>query len=350
MKIKDWDRIGQNDELGQATVSSKALLKGTGENVELAIQPPTTHKGEEAGFITFRSRPATDEDRQPKKGFFDRLGLKSDTKAVEGNCDTSLLIEIVSCWGLPVADAKSTDAYVKVKLGGRDVHETKPIFNSLDPIYTVDTNSLFILDANRADLIKTGGLLFKVKDYDTGGKNDDVCSKTIPAEALLESAGERLEFPLEPAAWVKGDDAGNIAVRCRPATSSDREFMTHLRDSQGDGMFSSKKIADFKNIDQGFQQLMKTAGGASQVKSMIRKLKKKESGFVKVCAPGSLKLSIFKVMICRCFSISHHSTSTELGLILTLQERRTRNGCQKTIFKLRPCEGLGSGSTLVQVI
>ena len=282
-KIKDWDRIGQNDELGQVAVSPELLLNSTGNNVELAILPPTAHKGKEAGFITFRSRPATDEDRKPKKGIFDRLGFKPDAKAVEGIYDTSLLIEIVSCWGLPVADANSTDAYVKVKLGGRDVHETKPIPNSLDPIYTVDTKSLFILDANRADLIKAGGLLFKVKDHDTGGKNDDVCSKTIPAETLLESAGERLEFPLDPAAWVKGDDAGNIAIRCRPATSSDREFMTHI-DGQGGGIFSSKKIADFKNIDQGFQQLMKTAGGANQVKSIMRKLKKKDNGIVKVCS------------------------------------------------------------------
>ena len=85
----------------------------------------------------------------------------------------------MSCWGLPVADAKSTDPYVKVKLGERDVHETKPVFNSLEPIYTVDTKSLFILDINQAELTKADGLLFKVKDHDTGGKNDDVCLSLI---------------------------------------------------------------------------------------------------------------------------------------------------------------------------
>ena len=39
----------------------------------------------------------------------------------------SLLVEIVSCWGLIKADLSGSDPYVKVKMGKMDVHSTKHI-------------------------------------------------------------------------------------------------------------------------------------------------------------------------------------------------------------------------------
>jgi len=44
--------------------------------------------------------------------------------------DLSLLIEIVSCWGLPIADTDSTDPYVKVYIRDKKIHQTKPIYNT----------------------------------------------------------------------------------------------------------------------------------------------------------------------------------------------------------------------------
>ena len=76
-KVKDWDRIGSNDELGQVTVSAETLLQATaGEDMELTITPPTGRETEQAGFITLRCRPATEEDRKPKSGLLQRFGLK----------------------------------------------------------------------------------------------------------------------------------------------------------------------------------------------------------------------------------------------------------------------------------
>lgn len=139
----------------------------------------------------------------------------------------------------------------------------------------METGSLFILDTNREDLKKAGGLLFKIKDHDmVGMQNDEVCSTKLPAETLLESNGERLEFKLDAAASVKGDDAGHIAVRCRPATSYDREFMVNVSDG-GSNFLSSKRSTDFMDIDQGFKQLMETAGGTNTAKAMLQKRKKK---------------------------------------------------------------------------
>ena len=74
-KIKDWDRIGSNDVLGQVTVPKEKLLEATGEPTELEIAPPSDRKDEKAGFITLKCRLATEDDRKPKKTILNRLGL-----------------------------------------------------------------------------------------------------------------------------------------------------------------------------------------------------------------------------------------------------------------------------------
>lgn len=96
-KVKDWDRVGKNDELGQATVSPETLLEATGEDMELAITPPTGHEKEKAGFITFRCRPATEEDRKPKSGLFQRLGLNG-SKWLFGGILFGFIRRFVSPW------------------------------------------------------------------------------------------------------------------------------------------------------------------------------------------------------------------------------------------------------------
>ena len=57
-----------------------------------------------------------------------------------------LLIDICSAIELPVTDLLSTDAYVIVRLGSKEVHRTKVIPNSRNPIWTLETKSLFLLE------------------------------------------------------------------------------------------------------------------------------------------------------------------------------------------------------------
>ena len=80
LKVKDWDRVGANDTLGEAAVLPEVLLEATGKDIELKLLPPSEFKGQEAGFVTLRCRPASDEDRKPKKTLFGRLGLESGGK------------------------------------------------------------------------------------------------------------------------------------------------------------------------------------------------------------------------------------------------------------------------------
>ena len=104
--------------------------------------------------------------------------------------------------------------------------------------------------------------------------NDDVCTVKVPFDTLLEASGERLEFKLNPAAWVEGEEAGHIAIRCRPATTYDREFLAHAKDRASSFLSSTTKKADFLGIDKGFENLMKTAGGQNAAAAMLQKRSK----------------------------------------------------------------------------
>lgn len=51
----------------------------------------------------------------------------SENNSSYNKTDLSFLIEIVSCQNLPISDLTSSDPYVKVKVGKRNIHETKYI-------------------------------------------------------------------------------------------------------------------------------------------------------------------------------------------------------------------------------
>lgn len=106
-KIKDWDLLGKNDELGHVEVSPNAIYDATGENMELKVIPPKGHT--EAGYITIRIRPAVESDRVAKKSFLSGFTKGMASAKDYGPTDLSLLVEVVSCWKLPIADLVSTD-------------------------------------------------------------------------------------------------------------------------------------------------------------------------------------------------------------------------------------------------
>ena len=261
-KIKDWDRVGKNDDLGEVLVEPNTLYSATGDNMELKINPP---KGttEDAGFLTIRCRPATDEDRaMHKKGFLHvfKKAVTASTKEF-GDLDLSLLVEVVSCWNLPIADLNSSDPYVKLHIGPRFIHKTKPIHNTRDPIFTIKEDSVFILDVATKEIKARQGITLTVKDYDMIGKNDDLGSVVVPGETVLEASGERLEFKLKR----NDKDAGFIALRFRPAKYYDRRFLQSI---------STK--TDFMGImmDSTTKAIEPSGGARNLIKTMLTKYEK----------------------------------------------------------------------------
>lgn len=99
--------------------------------------------------------------------------LTDIVEADEDNASISILIEIVSANNLPISDLISADPYVVVHMNGKKIHRTKAISKNLDPIWTLDTGSLFLLQMSPDDFFRaSSGMLFVVKDFDTLGSND----------------------------------------------------------------------------------------------------------------------------------------------------------------------------------
>lgn len=146
--------------------------------------------------------------------------------------DVNLLVEIVSATDLPIADLTSSDPYVIVWLGKTEIHRTQCISKTCDPIWAVDTGSLFILSSRARDFFGTTGLTFILKDYDAVGANEVLGKVTIPQDTLLKARGERVEYPVQ--VLLESFDAKNavrmpkLNIRVRPANHEDFVFMKTL--------------------------------------------------------------------------------------------------------------------------
>lgn len=269
-KVKDWDRVGANDDLGEVIVDHEALYSGTGENLNLKIKPPKGSK-EDAGTLTIRCRPATDEDKADLKTSFLKVFSKTLAPSTRefGDLDLSLLVEVVSCWNLPSSALDASDPYVKMSIGSRVIHRTKQIDNTRDPIYTIKQDSVFILNVATKEIKARQGVTISVKDYDLIGKNDDLGQVVVPGDTFLEASGERLEFQLKD----HEKDAGFIALRIRPATAYDREFLQSIG---GKGDFMGIRSSTTKAM------VMEPLGGArTMLKGMVTKTRKDDNGVKK---------------------------------------------------------------------
>ena len=183
-RIKDWDRIGSNDELGSVQVSAEQLIEMTASSndneKEFAIGGSHSIKvrksrqsTSEAGYLTLKIQHATDEDRKsfnanasgpfwtpgegvevtttetttstPKMDEMEK-GLEEDQPNLVNEEATApppsnvprpnpdkemkILVEIMSCHNLIAGDKTgNSDPYVKVTLGHtkKELHKTKHI-------------------------------------------------------------------------------------------------------------------------------------------------------------------------------------------------------------------------------
>lgn len=177
----------------------------------------------------------------------------------------SLLFEIVSGWDLPIGDLKTSDPFVVCMFGRREVHKTRHIPSTLDPIWTVKTGSLFLLEVESEQLFLEDGMKFLVKDFDQFGSNETLGLVHVPPRTLYRANGERMEFKLQPVPGkTAGEVPGYLAIRCRRATTYDKTFMQGMQSSM-------KAIAAPK--------LPKSQGNA--IKSMVTKTSKNENGVKK---------------------------------------------------------------------
>lgn len=149
-------------------------------------------------------------------------GVADDTTSDAEN--VKLLIELVSATDLPVADLNTSDPYAICRFGETEIHRTQVMDNTLNPIFTLQTGSLFSIEKTTTAFFQSGGLTITLKDFDSVGANDVLGSCHLSAEELLKGTGERTAYKIEPGKNVKvGSKPPKLYLRVKPATDSDLE-------------------------------------------------------------------------------------------------------------------------------
>jgi hypothetical protein len=105
-------------------------------------------------------------------------------------------------------------------------------FSSLNPIWTVDNGSLFILSYTAEELFSyAAGLTFMIKDYDGLSGNETIGKVEVPPTDLLAMTGDRTELVITAMGNFKSKThyfKSKLQLRVRKATAKDLEFLKQL--------------------------------------------------------------------------------------------------------------------------
>jgi hypothetical protein len=169
----------------------------------------------------------------------------------------SILMEIISASNLPPPEDRksdkgedffvpdpevpsSSDPYVVVRDGKTDVHTTSFIPDTINPVWTLSTGSLFLLQSNLVDFFERSNVLeFTVKSNKAmvGIENQTIGTVMIHKTELLNGTGERKYYQiLRPPTSSRSkntvhntdDDSAEapcLYLRYRHASMEDVEFM-----------------------------------------------------------------------------------------------------------------------------
>jgi len=240
---------GEKETAATAAAASVASSSGTTVSPETGTGASNSSNVTQKGYGSIIGTYGVDSD----KGIPNATAVSPAKSVTANGGDVKLLVEIVSASDLPVADQSSTDPYVVVYLGHRLIHKTTPIKDDLNPVWTVDTLSLFLISCTAKDFFShDAGLTFHIIDQDHVTKDDVVASVSIPQTKLLVMDGVRESFKLDvsPRIKIKKKNIGRyykpkLHLRVRHADNDDVSFMKLLTTYGG-----SK--SEGVNVDQSF--------------------------------------------------------------------------------------------------
>lgn len=178
------------------------------------------------------------------------IGIHDITKIKNEQLD--LLVEICGAEDLHPGDLNSSDPYVVVKFGEKEIHRTKYISKTLNPIWTLRQKAFFLFSVSTKDLfIENDGLDFLVYDFDFQGSHELLGVAKAPASYFYKAKEERLVIPLKPltvAGRSTGFEKGRLAIRCRRASEKDKEFMQKFEEycKQSQGLLKIPKRREAK--------------------------------------------------------------------------------------------------------
>lgn len=237
-------------------------------------------------------------------------------KIISGE-EVTLLVEIVSASDVPIADLKSSDPFVICSINDREVHRTDFISKNLNPVWTINTGSLFLLTLPTKELFMSDGLLCEVADFDTLGNNETLGAVHIPPKTLYEAKGQRMTFKLKKLPHGQVDNAKcSLSVRVRHATTNDKKFMRELKES------NIRKVKTTK--------IPANAGGKGELRSIVERVRKTErqhdgSLIKKVRITSSFQLQPFQSFLFLIIFVPHYC-STVHDQVLIQNGKVKRNG------------------------
>jgi hypothetical protein len=94
-------------------------------------------------------------------------------------------------------DIFSSDPYVLVQDGKKEWHRTSFIPHTLNPVWTLSTGSLFLIQTTLTSFFESANYMeFIVKDYDSLGDHEVLGTVMVSKKEMLNGTGDRNEYEL----------------------------------------------------------------------------------------------------------------------------------------------------------
>ncbi|KAL3914379.1 MAG: hypothetical protein SGILL_006124 [Bacillariaceae sp.] len=218
------------------------------------LQVPNLDDSDEEQGVTSRGLDLFNEDEtqnaSPKKKSCCAC-LQKPKKVYPNNLN--ILIELTPM-PLSLPDIFSSDPYVLILDGNKEVHRTNYLPTTLNPVWTLATGSLCLVQTTLSAFFENGSYMeFFVKDYDSVGEHEILGTAMVTKKEILESEGEREELELSQFAGKNNvKSAGNkpmklswatlfqatLALRFKFASEEDVKFMLEFEGQEtGVGLY-----------------------------------------------------------------------------------------------------------------
>ena len=144
-----------------------------------------------------------------------------------------LLVDIVRGSNLPAKDPirGTSNPYVVVYMQDKEVHRTEYVTNDLDPIWTIKTASLFLLEMTAKDFFLSNAMTLIIKDHDALQSNNVIGYVKVPHNDLLFGTGQRKGYVIETYNGIKtrnSDQPPMLYLRFKKATADDMQVCISL--------------------------------------------------------------------------------------------------------------------------
>ncbi len=256
----------------ELTITAQVLKKKKGIEEQSRTLKFSSPKAAE-DFLEYFRKCKVIERKKKEDRFQSALG-KIKLPPQSEDRQLKILIDIVSAKYLPITDTRSNDPYVIAMFGGKEIHRTKYVEKSLNPIWTIEHKSVFVLDVSVRELFEQPdlGLVLIIKDYDFATEDDNVGLAIIPPSDLYIASGQRIHYEVQPLAESKSalstrDSSADflsriaraftpsITLRCRHATQYDIDFL--------DACYNNRRLSFLHDTD------CKESGGRSTIRSVM---------------------------------------------------------------------------------